>query len=451
MERFYLKRLFGTDGVRGVANQELTPEMAYRIGRICAFLMKKEGKPSFIVVGKDTRKSGDLLEAALSAGICSSGMDVLSVGVVPTPALAYLTRERKAAAGVMISASHNPIEDNGLKIFASSGYKLSDDMEAELENLYFDEDCLPRPQGGAIGKVEMDYDAVNAYGRFLQEIYPDLNGMHVAMDCAHGAAYNVAPKLFSALGAKVTVLNNTPNGTNINVRCGSTDTTLLQKTVKETGAAVGLAFDGDADRLIAVDEHGEVVDGDILMLIFSLYLQKKRCLNNGTLVATVMSNGGLDIAAEQNGFKVVRTDVGDRYVLEKMIEGGFNLGGEQSGHIIFFDYGTTGDGILTALQLTRIISEEGRKLSSYRTLLSRLPQVLVNCRVSRKDGWEENPVFKKALKEAYDKIGPYGRILIRPSGTEPLMRVMVEGEKDEAILHNLASELVSVLVRELNN
>ncbi|MFY9115474.1 MAG: phosphoglucosamine mutase [Dethiobacteria bacterium] len=446
-----MKKLFGTDGVRGVANRELTPEMAYRIGRICAFLMKREHTTSFIIVGKDTRKSGDMLESALNAGICSSGMDVLSVGVLPTPALAYLTRERGAAAGIMISASHNPIEDNGLKIFASSGFKLSDDMEAELENLYFNEDRLPRPKGGAIGKVEMDDDSINVYGRFLKEICPDLTGMHVAMDCAHGAAYKLAPELFSALGAKVTALNNTPSGTNINVRCGSTSPYLLQKTVKETGAMVGLAFDGDADRLIAVDEQGEIVDGDILMLIFSLYLQKKRRLKNSTLVATIMSNGGLDIAAEQNGFKVVRTAVGDRYVLEKMIEGGFNLGGEQSGHIIFSDYVTTGDGILTALQLTWIIREEGRKLSSYRTMLSRLPQVLVNCRVNRKDGWEENPVFKQALKEAHDKIGPCGRILIRPSGTEPVMRIMVEGEKDEAILHNLASELVSVLIRELNN
>lgn len=446
-----MKRLFGTDGIRGVANQELTPEMAYRIGRICAFLLKGERGSSFIVVGKDTRKSGDMLESALNAGICSSGMDVLDVGILPTPALAYLTRERGAVAGIMISASHNPIEDNGLKIFDASGFKLSDGVEMELEKFYFSNDRLPRPQGGDVGKVETDHNAIDTYGHFLKEICPDLGGMHVVVDCAHGAAYKLAPELFSVLGARTTVLNNAPDGTNINVSCGSTNPHILQEAVRDAGAMMGLAFDGDADRLIAVDENGEIVDGDLLMLIFSSYLRKKQRLKKNTLVATVMSNGGLDIAAEQNGFKVVRTAVGDRYVLEKMVEGGFNLGGEQSGHIIFSDYVTTGDGILTGLQLARIIKEEGRKLSSYRAMLSRLPQVMVNCRVSRKDGWEESPVFKQALKEAHDKVGPYGRILVRPSGTEPLMRIMVEGEKDESILYNLATELVSILVKELNN
>ncbi len=444
------KKLFGTDGVRGVANQELTPEMAFRIGRICAYLVKKKGGQPFIVIGKDTRKSGDMLEGALIAGICSSGLDTRSLGVLSTPALAFLTKKMGAAAGVMISASHNPIEDNGLKIFTSAGLKYSDEMEAELEEYYFSKDQLPRPQGAEIGHLQDDATAINDYLAFLKDISPDLTGMHIAIDCGHGAVYKLAPELFTSIGAKVTVLNSTPNGININVKCGSTDTSSLQEAVKKIGADLGVAFDGDADRLIAVDEEGEIVDGDLLMLIFSLYLQKQNKLKNNTLVATIMSNGGLDIAAKDNGINVIRTTVGDRYVLEKMLEGGFNLGGEQSGHIIFSDYCTTGDGLLTALQLAGIIKEEGRNLSSYNSLMSRLPQVNEKCRVSRKEGWEDIPVIKQALDSAYKKIGNHGRIIVRPSGTEPVMRIMIEGDKDKAMLESLASELKSIISRELN-
>lgn len=445
-----MKKLFGTDGVRGVANLELTPEMAFRIGRICAYQVEKDKEKPFVAIGKDTRISGDMLEGALIAGICSSGVNARSLGVLSTPALAYLTRELGASAGIMISASHNPIEDNGLKIFAPSGYKLSDDREAELEDLYYCEDTLPRPQGGHVGCAAGDSGSVEIYMDYLKKITPELGGMHIAIDCGHGAVYRLAPEVFGALGAKVTVLNNCPNGTNINVKCGSTDPSALQETVKEIGADLGMAFDGDADRLIAVDDKGHIVDGDLLMLMFALYLQKNKRLKDNTLVTTVMSNGGLDVAAEKNGLKVVRTVVGDRYVLEKMLEGGYNLGGEQSGHIIFSEYATTGDGLLGALKLAQIIREEGRPLSSYGGLMTRLPQVLVNCRVGRKEGWEEIPAFQEALGDVYEKIAPHGRVLVRPSGTEPLMRVMVEGEQDEALLRELASELAAILTRELN-
>lgn len=444
------KKLFGTDGVRGVANRELTPEMAFRIGRISACLLKNSDEKPFAVIGRDTRKSGDMLEGALVAGICSSGVDARCLGVLSTPALAYLTRELKATAGIMISASHNPIEDNGLKIFAPTGYKLSDSVEAKLEEYYFQEDELPRPEGEEVGESRDDDEAVGLYMDFMKKLAPDLQGMHIAMDCGHGAVYKLAPEIFKSMGAKITVLNNTPNGININVKCGSTDPSALQEVVKEVGAHLGLAFDGDADRLIAVDEKGEIVDGDTLMLLFALYLQKKGLLQNDTLVTTVMSNGGLDVAAKEKGLNVVRTIVGDRYVLEKMIEGGYNLGGEQSGHIIFSNHATTGDGLLSALMLSKVIREDGRPLSSYGSLLTRLPQVTVNCRVSRKQGWEESPVFQKALEDVREKISPFGRVLVRPSGTEPLMRVMVEGELDAGSLKNLASDLAAILSKELN-
>lgn len=445
-----MKKLFGTDGVRGIANLELTPEMAFRIGRICAYqAMESEEKP-VVAIGKDTRISGDMLQGALVAGICSSGADARCLGVLSTPALAYLTRKLGAAAGIMISASHNPIEDNGLKVFASSGYKLSDQKEAELEELYFTTDDLPRPQGAKLGRMIDDRDSAGLYLEFLKNNFPGFAGMHVAMDCGHGAVYRLAPEIYRALGAKVTVLNAEPNGVNINVKCGSTDPSALQEIVKQSGAQVGLAFDGDADRLIAVDDQGEIVDGDLLMLLFALDLKQKDRLDHNTFVTTVMSNGGLEMAAKLNGMELVRTVVGDRYVLEKMLQGNFKLGGEQSGHIIFSDHATTGDGLFSALKLTEFLQEAGRPLSSYNALITRLPQVTVNCRVGRKNGWEEIPAFRQALEDAYAAIGAFGRVLVRPSGTEPVMRVMVEGEKDEAALKEIASGLAAILTKELN-
>ncbi len=449
-----LNELFGTDGIRGIANKDLTPEMAFYIGRICTYLLRKEEEDMqepFIVLGKDTRRSCNMLEGALTAGICSSGMNVRSLGVLSTPALAYLTKELNAAAGIMISASHNPIEDNGLKIFSPTGYKIADDIENNIEDIYFGEDPLPRPIGGEIGKLEEDEHAAHIYLEFLQKSAPSLDGMHIAMDCGHGAVYELAPELFRSLGARLTVLNNQPNGVNINVKCGSTNPSALQSAVLENNAHLGLAFDGDADRLIAVDEKGEIVDGDLLMLIFSLHLQEKNLLNKNTLVSTIMSNGGLEIAANRHGIDVVRTKVGDRYVLEKMREGGFSLGGEQSGHIIFFDYATTGDGLLSALKLTEIVKEKGQPLSSYRSLMPHLPQVMVNCQVNKKEGWDKIPAFQKAMEETYTKIGPNGRILVRPSGTESKIRIMVEGEEEENVLHNYAKELADILSKELNS
>jgi phosphoglucosamine mutase len=424
--------------------------MAFCIGRICAYqAMESEEKP-VIAIGKDTRISGDMLQGALVAGICSSGADAHCLGVLSTPALAYLTCKLGAAAGIMISASHNPIEDNGLKVFSSSGYKLSDQKEAELEELYFATDDLPRPQGAKLGRVIDDGDSAGLYLEFLKNSFPGLAGMHVAIDCGHGAVYRLAPEIYRALGAKVTVLNNEPNGVNINVKCGSTDPSALQEMVKQSGAHVGLAFDGDADRLIAVDDLGEIVDGDLLMLLFALDLKQKDRLDHNTFVTTVMSNGGLEMAANLNGIKLVRTVVGDRYVLEKMLQGGFKLGGEQSGHIIFSDYATTGDGLFSALKLTEFLQEAGRPLSSYKALITRLPQVTVNCRVGRKDGWEDIPAFQRAIEDAYETIGSFGRVLVRPSGTEPVMRVMVEGEKDEAALKLIATGLAAILTKELN-
>ncbi len=445
-----MKKLFGTDGIRGVANKELTPEMAFRVGRICACLCKENPDNPFVVIGKDTRKHGDMLQGALTAGICSSGLDARCLGVLSTPALAYLTRELGAAAGIMISASHNPVEDNGLKIFSSSGYKFSDSQEARMEELYYSEDTLPRPLAGEIGRALPDQEALQLYLDYLASLSPGLQDLHIVLDCAHGAVYRLAPDVFRALGARVTVLNDSPDGLNINVKCGSTDPSALQETVKETGAQLGLAFDGDADRLIAVDERGEVVDGDLLMLIFARYLQKKNRLHDNSLVTTIMSNGGLDVAAREYGLRIVRTAVGDRYVLQRMLQDGSSLGGEQSGHIIFSDFATTGDGLLSALKLAGIIQEEGRPLSSYSTLMTRLPQVTVNCRVGRKDGWEELPAFQQALQQVREKLGPNGRILVRPSGTEPVMRVMVEGEQEVSALHDLAAELADILSRELS-
>ena len=445
-----MRQLFGTDGIRGVANKDLTPEMAFRMGRICAALINERKDDSFITLGMDTRRSGAMLEGALVAGICSSGVNVRSLGVLSTPALAFLTKNLGASAGIMISASHNPIEDNGLKVFASSGYKLSDKLEEEIESYYFKEDELSRPVGAKVGYLIRDEESVSQYIDFLKSISPDYSGLHVAMDCGHGAVYSIAPEVFSALGARITVLNNTPDGININVKCGSTDPSALRQKVKESGADFGVAFDGDADRVIAVDEKGEIVDGDLLMLLFARYLNATNKLINKTFVGTIMSNGGVDIAAEENGFSFLRTAVGDRYVLEKMLEGGFVLGGEQSGHIIFLDYATTGDGLLTALQLAKILKEEKKPLSSYNTIMKKLPQVTLNCRVARKDNWEKVASIKEALDIAYGKIGAGGRILVRPSGTEPVMRIMVEGDKEEKELHALASELIDIVARELN-
>ncbi len=441
-------KLFGTDGIRGVANRDLTPELAFRIGRIAAWKLGGEVESPLFVIGRDTRLSGPMLEGSLTAGITSAGGNVSLLGVVSTPAVAYLTRELGAAAGVVISASHNPIEDNGLKIFDGRGFKLPDALEEEIETVYFREsDDLPRPEGASLGRADIDTGALTCYLDHLKSSTVPLNDLKVVIDCAHGAVCRMAGDLLQSLGASVTALHDEPDGSLINVKCGATDTADLERAVVENGAALGLAFDGDADRLIAVDEKGRVVDGDAVMAICGVDMAGKDQLSKKTIVATVMSNGGLDILAEKHGIKVLRTTVGDRYVLEKMIKGGYNLGGEQSGHIIFSDHATTGDGLLTALQLLKVLQQEGKPLSEMASALERLPQVLVNQKVGTKDGWAENIKIKTAIEKVEQELGRHGRVLVRPSGTEPKIRVMLEAplpeDKLEAYARSLA-ELIAV-------
>lgn len=445
-------KLFGTDGIRGVANSELTPEMALKMGRIVAALLKKEkkAKNSFFLLGRDTRISGNMLEGALVAGINSSGVDVRLLGVISTPGVAYLIRRLGALGGVMVSASHNPVEDNGIKFFDSRGFKLSDLLEEKAEKLYFQgEGCYCRPVGKEIGRAYRSERAAAEYLSFLRDLSLPLDGLKVVVDCANGSLSRLAPILFRKLGADVVPICCSPNGLNINLNCGSTNPALLQKTVKERKALVGLAFDGDGDRLIAVDELGNIVDGDAILAICASYFKEKNLLPHDTIVVTVMSNGGLEIAGEKHGFKVVRTKVGDRYVLEEMQRGGYALGGEQSGHIIFSDYLPTGDGLLTSLMLLRVMQEREKPLSMLAGIIQRLPQKLVNCKVKEKDGWEKNPRINEAIKMAEKRLGKRGRILVRASGTEPLIRIMLEGES-QSLIDEISEEVALTVKEELS-
>lgn len=444
-------KLFGTDGIRGLANRELTPEMAYRIGRIGATVLAGQSKSApEMLVARDTRLSGEMLESALVAGLTSAGAKVHLAGVMSTPAAAFLTRQLGACGGVMISASHNPFEDNGIKFFNHAGFKLPDETEEEMERLYFsDGDHMPRPTGGSVGRV-FKLDAVSRYLDYLCSTVPvRFDGLNVVLDCANGAAYQLAPELFLSLGATVRAINTSPDGTNINKNCGSTHPGEVAEAVRAAGADVGFTFDGDADRVLAVDGNGSLVDGDAIMTILAVHLREQNRLNHDTLVATVMSNMGLEIAAEQNGINLRRTKVGDRYVLEEMLAGGYNLGGEQSGHIILLDFNTTGDGLLTALQLASVMMQKGRSLSELASLFTRYPQVLVNCRVARKDGLDTNPRIREATAQVEKRLAGRGRVLIRPSGTEPLVRVMLEGPNEEE-LHTMANELAGIIGEELS-
>lgn len=431
-------RLFGTDGVRGIANKELDSQLAFNLGRIGAYVLTEEThhKPR-IAVGKDTRISGDMLEAALVAGICSMGGEAVVLGVLPTPAVAFLTRHLGLDAGIVISASHNPFEYNGIKFFNNKGYKLSDELEDKIES-YLDnsEVAIANPIAGDIGrKLEID-NAVHSYTDFLKKtIDVNLRGLKIAVDCANGAAYIAAPSVLADLGAEIVVINNKPDGKNINVKCGSTHPGDLQKLVIDAGADVGLAFDGDADRLIAVDNKGNLVDGDRILAICAKHMKAKGTLKNNTVVATVMSNMGFDIAMKREQCNVAKTTVGDRYVLEEMLKNGYNIGGEQSGHIIFLDYNTTGDGLLTALQLLSVVKESGKKLSDLAEVMTELPQVLVNAKIKNenKSKYADDKEIAQAIKEVEDKLKDKGRVLIRPSGTEPLVRVMLEGENKTEI------------------
>ena len=430
-------KYFGTDGVRGEANVELTPELAFKLGRFGGYVLSQhEEETPLVFVGRDTRISGEMLEHALIAGLLSVGIRVYKLGVIATPGVAYLVRTEKASAGVMISASHNPALDNGIKFFGGDGFKLDDDRELEIEALLdAAEDTLPRPSAQGLGTV-MEYpEGLRKYQEFLVSTGVQLEGIHVVLDTANGAASTSARQIFADLGAQLTVIGENPDGLNINDGVGSTHPEHLQEKVKEVGAAIGLAFDGDSDRLIAVDENGEIVDGDKIMYIIGSYLASKGLLEKNTIVTTVMSNLGFHKALDAKGIQKEITAVGDRYVVEEMRKSGYNLGGEQSGHVVIMDYNTTGDGQLTGVQLTKIMQETGKKLSELAAEVTIYPQKLVNIRVenSMKDKAMEVPAIRKIIEKMEAEMAGNGRILVRPSGTEPLLRVMAEAPTHEEV------------------
>lgn len=430
-------KYFGTDGVRGEANVELTPELAFKLGRFGGYVLSQhEEETPLVFVGRDTRISGEMLEHALIAGLLSVGIRVYKLGVIATPGVAYLVRTGKASAGVMISASHNPALDNGIKFFGGDGFKLDDDRELEIEALLdAAEDTLPRPSAQGLGTV-MEYpEGLRKYQEFLVSTGVQLEGMHVVLDTANGAASTSARQIFADLGAQLTVIGENPDGLNINDGVGSTHPEHLQEKVKEVGAAIGLAFDGDSDRLIAVDENGEIVDGDKIMYIIGSYLSSKGLLEKNTIVTTVMSNLGFHKALDTKGIQKEITAVGDRYVVEEMRKSGYNLGGEQSGHVVIMDYNTTGDGQLTGVQLTKIMQETGKKLSELAAEVTIYPQKLVNIRVenSMKDKAMEVPAIREIIEKMEAEMAGNGRILVRPSGTEPLLRVMAEAPTHEEV------------------
>ncbi|HEL1629648.1 TPA: phosphoglucosamine mutase [Streptococcus suis] len=430
-------KYFGTDGVRGEANVELTPELAFKLGRFGGYVLSQhETDVPRVFVARDTRISGQMLEAALIAGLLSVGIHVYKLGVLATPGVAHLVKTEKASAGVMISASHNPAQDNGIKFFAGDGFKLDDALEAEIEALLdAEEDTLPRPSAQGLGDVVEYPEGLRKYQQFLVSTGTDLDGMKVALDTANGAAATSARQIFADLGAELTVMAENPDGLNINEGVGSTHPEKLQELVKETGSQIGLAFDGDSDRLIAVDENGDLVDGDRIMYIVGKYLADRGLLAKNTIVTTVMSNLGFHKALDREGIEKAVTAVGDRYVVEEMRKEGYNVGGEQSGHVILMDYNTTGDGQLTAVQLTKIMKETGKKLSELAAEVTIYPQKLVNIRVenSMKDKAMEVPAIAAIIEKMEAEMAGNGRILVRPSGTEPLLRVMAEAPTDAEV------------------
>lgn len=446
-------RLFETDGVRGIANEELTCELAFKIGQCAAYVLTGEikHKPK-ILIGKDTRISGDMLEAALSAGLCSVGAQVVSLGVIPTPAVAYLTRKYEADAGIVISASHNSAEYNGIKIFNANGYKLNDAIEERIEALILDDDSeIKLPTGDDVGNIIKCDTAITDYIKFAEStIDCNLEGMKIAIDCANGASCETAVKVIVNLGAEPYAVSNHPNGTNINLNCGSTHTEAFSEYVKNINVDAGLAFDGDADRLLVIDENGNLIDGDKIMMICAEYLKDSGRLNKDTLVTTVMTNLGLILAAKEKGINIVQTKVGDRYVLEEMLKSGYSLGGEQSGHIIFLDHNTTGDGLVSALQLLAIMKTTGKKLSELAEVFQTLPQTMVNARVNnaRKNDYLSDEVIVSEIKTLEAEFADNGRVLIRPSGTEPFVRVMLEGP-DQTVIEQKANYLAKLIEARL--
>ncbi len=444
-----MRKLFGTDGVRGVANTyPMTTEIAMQIGRAIAYLVKDMKHDHRIVIGKDTRLSGYMIENALASGICSMGVNVLLVGPLPTPGIAFITTGMRADAGVVISASHNPFQDNGIKIFCREGFKLPDEEEARIEDLIFSTkmDAL-RPVADEVGKAFRLDDAKGRYIVFLKNTFPKrftLDGIHIVLDCAHGATYAVAPHVFEELGAKVTKIGVSPDGKNINHECGALYPQIMADMVKKSGADLGVALDGDGDRLIVADEHGNVVDGDKIMAICAAEMLERGKLSQNTLVATVMSNMGLKVAMERMGGRLVRTQVGDRYVVEEMRRNKYNFGGEQSGHLVFLKHNTTGDGILGALQLLVAMKKKEQPISELSKIMERFPQVLKNVTTREKIALDQIPGFATKVTSLEKELGNKGRILVRPSGTEPVIRVMVEGENEEKI-ENIADELCEVI------
>ncbi|HJV31832.1 MAG TPA: phosphoglucosamine mutase [Bacillales bacterium] len=443
-------KYFGTDGVRGIANSELTPELAFKLGRFGGYVLTKDKERPKVIIGRDTRISGHMLEGALVAGLLSIGAEVMRLGVISTPGVSYLTKVMGAQAGVMISASHNPVADNGIKFFGPDGFKLSDDQELEIEELMdLAEDQLPRPVGEDLGLVMDYFEGGQKYIQYLKNtVDEDFSGIHIALDCAHGATSSLATHLFADLDADLSTMGATPNGLNINAGVGSTHPEALAAFVKEKGADVGLSFDGDGDRLIAIDENGNIVDGDQIMYICGKFMKEHNRLKHGTVVSTVMSNLGFYKALESHGIQSIPTAVGDRYVVEEMKKNGFNLGGEQSGHIIFLDYNTTGDGLLTGLQLVNIMKMTQKPLSELASEMKKFPQKLVNVRVSDKYHVTDNAKVKEIIGQVEAKMAGDGRILVRPSGTEPLVRVMAEAPTEE-LCQTYVDQIVAVVQAEM--
>jgi phosphoglucosamine mutase len=444
-----MRKLFGTDGVRGVANLEpMTSEMAMQLGRAAAHIFMRRAGRHQIIIGKDTRISGYMLESALTAGICSMGVDVLLVGPMPTPAIAFLTRSLRADAGVVISASHNPYQDNGIKFFSSNGFKLPDDVEARIEQLIVsDEISHLRPTADLIGKAYRIDDAEGRYIEFAKRSLPrelDFQGIKLVVDCANGAAYKVAPTVLKELGAKVEIIGNKPDGMNINAGCGAVHPEQLQEAVRHHHADLGIALDGDADRAIFVCEQGTIIDGDHVMAALGLDMHQNGLLAKQTIVGTVMSNFGLELSMAKAGIKLVRTPVGDRYLLERMLAEGYNFGGEQSGHFIFLDHNTTGDGLISALQMLSLMKRTGKPLSELAQAMSAVPQVLLNVKVKQKPVLESIPDIDRAIQDSEARLNGSGRVVVRYSGTEPLLRIMIEGEKD-SLINEVAENLAKVV------
>lgn len=448
-----MARMFGTDGVRGIAGSELTIELATKLGQAGAYVLTKEQEHQpTIIVGCDTRISGGMLASALMSGICSVGANAIFVGVMPTPAIAYLARKHKVDAGVVISASHNPMEFNGIKFFNGEGYKLSDALEDEIEDLINNNmKDVVLPIGSGVGRIEYRFDLVDQYVEFMKKCVPvDLTGMKIVIDCAEGASSYTSVKTLKDLGADLVAIHTEPDGTNINANCGSTHMDELKARVVYEKAQLGIAFDGDADRMLAVDENGELVDGDQIMAICGLYMKEKGVLKQDTIVVTVMSNLGMTLMAQKEGIKLQKTKVGDRYVLENMMANGYNLGGEQSGHVIFLDDNTTGDGLLSALNLLRVVVETKKPLSELASVMEVLPQALVNAKVPnhKKEEYMEYPEIAEAIEVLEKKFNGEGRVLIRPSGTEPLVRVMIEG-KDQSVIEMEAKKLAELITKTM--